>query len=140
MPPDIFLIALATLDLVADAAASAPLVLLVEDAHWLDAATAEVLAFVARRIEVEPIVLLFTLRHEAESPLDAAHLAELRLHGLDEAHAAELLDSIAPELPREIRKRVLETAAGNPLALIELSQASAALGFDGSCGTRAVCR
>jgi DNA-binding CsgD family transcriptional regulator len=134
VPPDIFLIALATLDLVADAATSSPLVLLVEDAHWLDPATAEVLAFVARRIEVEPVLLLFTLRDEAKSPLDAAHLAELRLDGLDEEHAAELLDSITPELPRETRKRVLETAAGNPLALIELSQASAALGFDAHGG------
>ena len=67
-PPDIFLIALATLDLLADAAATSPLVLLVEDAHWLDAATAEVLAFVARRIELEPVALLFTVRDEVGEP------------------------------------------------------------------------
>ncbi len=133
-PPDIFLIALATLDLLADAAATSPLVLLVEDAHWLDAATAEVLAFVARRIELEPVALLFTVRDAVESPLDGAHLAELRVDGLDERAAAELLESIAPELPRETRDRVLETAAGNPLAVIELSQASAALGLDAHAG------
>ena len=76
-PPDIFLIALATLDLLADAAASSPLVLLVEDVQWLDSATTDVLAFVARRIEVEPVVVLFTLREGSESPLEAAHLPEL---------------------------------------------------------------
>ena len=56
--PDIFLIALATLDLLAEAAASSPLLLIVEDAHWLDTASCDVLAFVARRVELEPIVLL----------------------------------------------------------------------------------
>jgi DNA-binding CsgD family transcriptional regulator len=133
-PPDIFLIALATLDLVADAAASSPLVLLVEDAHWLDAATADVLAFVARRIEVEPLAVLFTLREGSESPLEAAQLPELRLHGLDERYAAQLLDQIAPELPRETRGRVLETASGNPLALVELSHATSTNGFDAYAG------
>ena len=129
-PPDTFLIALATLDLLADAAARAPLLLLVEDAHWLDAATAEVLAFVARRVDLEPVVLLFTVREHEPSPLDTAHLAELRLAGLEQRDAEDLLASVAPQLPRESRERVLDTAAGNPLALIELSQATASAGFD----------
>ncbi len=129
-PPDIFLIALATLDLLADAAAGSPLLLLVEDVHWLDAGTAEVLAFVARRIELEPVALLFTHRDDEETPFDAAGLAELRVGGLDERRSAQLLDAVAPKLPRETRQQVLETASGNPLALIELSQASASLELD----------
>jgi len=128
--PDIFLIALATLDLLTDAAAALPLVLLVEDAHWLDAATTEVLAFVARRIQLEPVALLFTVREDPQTLLDAAGLAELPLQGLDKPHSAELLDSIAPGLLRETRERVLETASGNPLALIELSNATVAHAFD----------
>jgi hypothetical protein len=60
--PDVFLTALAALNLVTDRAAEAPLLLVVEDAHWLDAASVDVLAFVARRVEMEPIVLLLAAR------------------------------------------------------------------------------
>ncbi|WP_433605923.1 AAA family ATPase [Dactylosporangium sp. CA-139114] len=118
--PDLFLTALATLDLLAEAAAGTPVLLLVEDAQWLDRASADVLAFVARRLEAEPVVLLAAIRDGFDTPFDAAGLAELRLERLDAAAAGELLDARAPGLRPGLRRRLLLEAAGNPLALVEL--------------------
>jgi DNA-binding CsgD family transcriptional regulator len=122
-PPDLFLIALAALDVLSDAAAQAPLLVLVEDAHWLDAPTAEVLSFVARRVQVEPVLLLFAVRDGYAAGLDEARLPELRLEGLDDADAERLLDLGAHRLAPAARRRLLDAAAGNPLALVELPRA-----------------
>ena len=132
--PDIFLTALATLDLLAEAAASSPILVIVEDAHWLDAATSDVLAFVARRIEDEPIVLLFAVREGSVGGLEEARLPELAVRRLDDADAQSLLDQHAPALAPEVRTRLLETAAGNPLALVELPHASESSSVDGPLG------
>jgi DNA-binding CsgD family transcriptional regulator len=115
-----YLIALATLDLLAERATKAPLLLAVEDAHWLDVASVDILAFIARRVEMEPIFVLFTTRDGAGSRIDEASLPELRLEPLDDVSAAALLDACAPELASETRQRVLDEAGGNPLALVEL--------------------
>src|SRR5437879_7561917 len=72
--PDLFLIALAALNLVADSADRMPLVLVAEDAHWLDRSTADVLAFIARRLASDPIVLLVACRGRTENALDDAGL------------------------------------------------------------------
>ena len=122
--PDFFLIALAALDLLSDLAAAAPLLLLVEDAHWLDAGTCDVLGFVARRLEFEPVLLLFAVRSGVDARLDAG-LPVLRVEPLEESVAAALLDASAPGLSPELRQRVLAEAAGNPLALLELPRALA---------------
>jgi DNA-binding CsgD family transcriptional regulator len=118
--PDLFLIALATLNLLGEAATHAPLLLIVEDAHWLDRASADVLAFVARRLDFEPVVLLVALRDGFHGSFDDAGLPELNLQRLDQAAAATLLDARAPDLQPAVRERVLGEAAGNPLALAEL--------------------
>jgi len=118
--PEHYRIAMASLDLVSDVAGDAPLLLVVEDAHWLDPLTADVLAFVARRIESDPVVLLAAARDGYPSALVDAGLPEHRLAGLDDATAAALLDAAAPDLPLTARDRVLREAAGNPLALLEL--------------------
>ncbi|MET9240803.1 AAA family ATPase [Nonomuraea sp. NPDC003709] len=118
--PDPFLIALAALNLLGEAAARSPVLLLVEDAHWLDRASADVLAFVARRLDSEPIVLLAAIRDGFQSPLDGAGLPELLLDRLDDTAATALLDSCSPTLTPAVRTRVLREAAGNPLALVEL--------------------
>ena len=118
--PDLFLTALATLELLADAASASPLVLIVEDAHWLDRPTGDVLAFVARRLELEPIAMLFAIREGFESPMIGAGLPELQVDRLDEADAASLLDAQAPDLSPPTRDRLLLVAEGNPLALVEL--------------------
>jgi DNA-binding NarL/FixJ family response regulator len=121
--PDIFLIALAALELLAELAAESPLLVIVEDAHWLDAATLDVLAFVARRIELEPVVLLFAVRDGVDSRFDQLDLQELSLGALGDDSAGTLLDAVAPDLSAAARRRLLDEAAGNPLALIELPRA-----------------
>ncbi|MGW3967585.1 AAA family ATPase [Amycolatopsis sp. NPDC005003] len=127
--PSAYLTGLAALTLLAEEAAVKPLLLVAEDVHWLDRASADVLAFVARRIETEPIVLVATLREGAESPLVEAGLAPMVLDRLPAGAAAEVLDSVAPRLAPAVRTRLLAEAAGLPLALTELP--SAVAGLDG---------
>ncbi|WP_410571158.1 AAA family ATPase [Amycolatopsis sp. cmx-4-61] len=121
--PSAYLVGLAALTLLAEKAAAKPLLLVAEDVHWLDRASADVLAFVARRLEHEPIVLVATLRDGAESPLADAGLTPMVLDRLPADAAAELLDSVAPRLAPSVRTRVLAEAAGLPLALTELPAA-----------------
>ncbi len=118
--PDRFLIALAVLELLSDAVERAPLMVVAEDAQWLDHSTADVLAFVAQRVEHEPINVLVASRDGAESFFDNAGLPELRLDGLDDAAAESLLDALAPDLASAVREKLLDEARGNPLALVEL--------------------
>jgi len=118
--PDIFLVGLATLSLLTSNAARKPILLLADDIQWLDQPSREVLAFVARRIGSDRIVLLMTIR---SGPNEASPPPGLPLHRLSalESSAAEcLLDAEAPDLPYDVRQRFLEEAAGNPLALVEL--------------------
>jgi DNA-binding CsgD family transcriptional regulator len=124
--PEGFLIALGTLGLLSEAAAGRPLLLSVEDAHWLDRPTADALAFVARRLESDPVVLLVAIREGYESPLRERGLEQLHLDGLADAAAGQLLDARFPDLPASARGRLLKEADGNPLALLEL----AAVGSD----------
>ena len=113
-------IAMAALDLISEVASDSPVVLVVEDAHWLDRPTADALAFIARRIESDPVLLLAAAREGYPAGLAEAGLPELGLTGLDEVTAASLLDAVAPGISLSTRRRVLGEAAGNPLALIEL--------------------
>ncbi|GAB3046570.1 LuxR family transcriptional regulator [Intrasporangium mesophilum] len=125
--PDLFLVGLATLGLLTESAARTPLLFLVEDAHWLDRSSAEVLAFVARRLEMEVVVLLFAVRDGVASTFDDVDLPELQLAGLGDAASLALLQRSGVELSDELQQRILTEAAGNPLALIELPRASAGL-------------
>ena len=126
--PDVFMIGLATLGLLADAAEGAPVLLVVDDAHWLDRPSCEVLAFVGRRLEPESVLLLFAVRETAPSVVDDAGLPELRVGGLDDSAARALLRETAPALSAGLEERVLREAAGNPLALIELPASAAGFG------------
>lgn len=119
-PPELFLIALATLHLLSDTAARTPKLLVVEDGQWLDRPTAEVLTFVARRLESDPIVMLVALRDGYDTLLDAGGLPELVLDRLDDPTSARLLDARNPELEQDLKAQILDEAEGNPLALIEL--------------------
>ncbi|WP_426512014.1 AAA family ATPase [Dactylosporangium sp. McL0621] len=120
--PDLFLVALATLGLLGEAAAAmgAPVLVVVEDAQWLDRASADVLVFVARRLEYEPVVLVAALRDGFDGPFADSGLPEILLPRLEPAAAEQVLDARAPGLPGAVRQRVLHEAAGNPLALVEL--------------------
>ncbi|MBF6439126.1 LuxR family transcriptional regulator [Nocardia cyriacigeorgica] len=118
-PGDRMLIGLAVLTLLAEESADGPLLCLIDDAHWLDRATAEALLFAARRLDAEGVVMLFATRAGA-SDFPAPGLPELRLTGLRQEDAAALIDSTAPDLAPVLRYRLLTEAAGNPLALLEL--------------------
>jgi DNA-binding CsgD family transcriptional regulator len=117
---ELFLVGLGALGLLTDAAASRPLLVSVEDAHWLDRPTADVLAFVARRVESDPILVLVATREGYDSPLREAGLPELHVDGLSDEAARQLLDERFPELSALARGRLLAEAQGNPLALLEL--------------------
>jgi DNA-binding CsgD family transcriptional regulator/tetratricopeptide (TPR) repeat protein len=119
-PPDRFLVGLAVLSLLADAAEEQPLLCIVDDAHWLDRVSAQTLAFVARRLLAERVGLVFALRESGdEHALDG--LPELRIEGLPADHARRLLDaSITGPLDERVKARILGEAGGNPLALMEL--------------------
>ncbi|OXR40681.1 putative HTH-type transcriptional regulator [Nocardia cerradoensis] len=121
--PNEYLIGSALLTLLSDRAAEQPLLLVVEDVHWLDAATSRVLAFLARRLESEPILLIASTR-DADTALTPAGHATLALSRLAEEEARQLLDTVAPGLDNQRRERVLAAAAGNPLALKELPSAA----------------
>jgi len=121
--PELFLIGLAALELIADTSASSPVLLIADDAQWLDQPSCSVLSFVARRLAAEPAVMLIAVRDGHPSPFDDAGLAELRVAGLTEAAAGMLLDAHAPGLEPVLRERLLAEAAGNPLALVELPAA-----------------
>jgi DNA-binding CsgD family transcriptional regulator/tetratricopeptide (TPR) repeat protein len=123
--PDLFRIALATLELLTDAAAERPLLLIAENAMWLDAPTLDVLGFIARRLRSDPIMLLLAGRDGDGDALSRSDVPEILLGPLDDASSRALLDAHAPELSPEGRERVLAEAAGNPLALIELPKAVA---------------
>jgi DNA-binding CsgD family transcriptional regulator len=104
-------------------AAAAPLAVLVDDAHWLDQASWEALAFAGRRLAADPVVLVLALRdgREADERLAGLPAVELPLEPLGLADANAVLDDTAPGLSSESRARVLDEAAGNPLALVELA-------------------
>src|SRR4051794_389827 len=123
--PEPFRIAMAVLDLLSEVAADRPHLVIAEDAHWLDRPSSDVLAFVARRLESDPIILLAATRDGFWSSLVDAGLPEHRLNALDPAIAAQLLDTSAGPLTPATRNRILGEAAGNPLAIIELPVAVA---------------
>jgi DNA-binding CsgD family transcriptional regulator len=117
--PSAFLpLALGVLDRLSRAAAATPLVIVADDAQWLDRQSWEVLAFVARRLDAEPIAVVAAACDEEPEPRDGAGLPELVLEPLDDGVARAVLDAHAPGLPPALAERVLREAQGNPLALV----------------------
>jgi DNA-binding CsgD family transcriptional regulator len=119
-PPDRFFVGLAVLGLLAEVAREQPLVCLIDDAQWLDVATAQALAFVARRLSADSVAIAFAARLESEgSPL--AGLPELEIAGLRDDDARALLGAVRPgQLDERVRARIGAETRGNPLALLEL--------------------
>src|SRR5580704_11592567 len=133
--PDRFLVALATLSLMAEAAEEQPMLCVIDDAQWLDQASAQVLGFLGRRLLAEPIALVFAVRTPAPGDPSAdplTGLPELRLGGLDEQSAQALLATvISGPLDESVRARILEETHGNPLALLELYRGRSAADLAG---------
>jgi DNA-binding CsgD family transcriptional regulator len=121
VPPDRFLVGLATLSLLCEAADQRPVLCVVDDAQWLDRASTQTLAFVARRLLADPVALVFSTREATD---DLAGLPEVVVGGLRDAEARTLLGSIpgAP-LDAQVRERILRETRGNPLALLEWQRA-----------------
>ena len=116
--PDRFLVGLAVLSLLSDVAEEQPLICLVDDEQWLDRASAQVLAFVARRLEAEAVGLVFAARAPSD---ELAGLPELVVEGLGEDDARALLDSVLTgPLDARVRDQIVSETRGNPLALLEL--------------------
>jgi DNA-binding CsgD family transcriptional regulator len=117
-PPNPFLVGLAVLNLLSAAAEQQPLLCLVDDAQWLDSASARVLAFVARRLLAERIAMVFAAREPLEA-LDG--FAELQVEPLGHRDARALLDSVLPaRLDERVLEQIVAETRGNPLALLEL--------------------
>ena len=129
--PELFRIAIAVLDLLSEVATDSPLLVVAEDAQWLDRPSVVVLGFIARRIESDPTVLLAAVRPGYPEVFGAGELPELILEPLDAEVAAALLAEYASSLSTATRNRIVHEAAGNPLALVELPQIASRLDDEG---------
>jgi DNA-binding CsgD family transcriptional regulator len=130
--PDRFLVGLAVLGLLAEAARERPLICVVDDTQWLDRASVQVLAFVARRLGAEAVAVVFAARR----PEDVTGLPEVVVGGLPDADARSLLDSVLPwPLDERVRDRIVAETRGNPLALLELPRGLTPAELAGGFGT-----
>jgi DNA-binding CsgD family transcriptional regulator len=132
--PDHFLVGLAVLGLLSAAAEERPLLCLVEDAQWLDAASSHILGFVGRRMLAESVAIVIAVREPATAA-DFDRLPELWLEGLDDQAArAVLAGTVTGRLDGHVRDRIIAETRANPLALLELpgrmSAAELAGGFE----------
>ena len=115
-----FLISLAVLTVLAEVAEEGPVLCMIDDAHWLDTASAEALTFAARRLEAESVVMVFATRSGEAHSFSAHGLTELTLAGLAQDAARRLVEESAPGVARHVRDALVEGSAGNPLGLREL--------------------
>jgi DNA-binding CsgD family transcriptional regulator len=131
-PPDRYLVGLGLLSLLSDAAQERALLCVVDDAQWLDRASALTLPFVARRLLADPVGLVFATR---ESDDELQHLSELELRGLFNGDARALLESaVRFRLDEGVRDRIVAETRGNPLALLELPRDLTATELAGGFG------
>ncbi|WP_433559562.1 helix-turn-helix transcriptional regulator [Pseudonocardia xinjiangensis] len=139
--PDRFLVGLAALGLLAEAARDRPLLCILDDAQWLDHASAQALAFVARRLRAESVAMVFAAR-APDGAVELADLPELAVEGLPDDEARALLGSrLRGPVDERVLQRIVAETRGNPLALLELPRgltpAELAAGF-GPAGARAL--
>jgi DNA-binding CsgD family transcriptional regulator len=117
-PPDRFFVGLAVLSLLSEVAGERPLVCVIDDAQWLDQASAQALGFVARRLAADPVALVFAAR---DPGAQLADLPELEVTGLGDSDARALLASaLTGPLDAQVRDLIVAETRGNPLALLEL--------------------
>ncbi len=116
-----FAVGAAVLSLLSRVAEDGPVAVVVDDAHLLDPPSAQALCFAARRLTADAVVVLLAVRDDEPSVVASAGLPTLAVTGLPDADAAALAGSLGGRLSDEVRSRVLASAAGNPLALLELT-------------------
>jgi DNA-binding CsgD family transcriptional regulator/tetratricopeptide (TPR) repeat protein len=130
--PDRFLVGLAMLGLVSFVGGERPLLCVVDDAQWLDQASAVTLAFVARRLQADPVGIVFAAR---EPDVELRHLPELEVQGVRNGDARALLRSaVRFKLDERVRERIIAETRGNPLALLELPRGLTATQLAGGFG------
>src|SRR3954464_6480089 len=130
--PDRFLVGMAFLSVLTQAAEERPLLCVVDDAQWLDRASAQTLAFVARRLLAESVVLLFAAREPSD---EFTGLPELAVEGLRDADARKLLSAVIPgRFDKQVADQVVAETRGNPLALLELPRGLSAAELAGGFG------
>lgn len=139
-PPGVLQLAVGLLDLLAVAAGDRTLLLVIDDAHWLDALSAEVLAVAGRRLSGTNVHLLLATRDDLPSPFDTVGLPEVVVGPLGEEASAHLIARLHPALPAGTRDHLLREAAGNALALVELPRGNASGTPDGVAVTLALPR
>jgi DNA-binding CsgD family transcriptional regulator len=128
---DRLLVSAAALSLLAAAADDQPVICLVDDVQFLDAASVEALLFSARRLGAEPVAMLFVVREGAGREVATPGLPEVMLESLDADAAVRLLEASAPAAAGPVREWLLAQAAGNPLALLELPRGLSAQQLQG---------
>ncbi|MGW1544576.1 ATP-binding protein [Streptomyces sp. NPDC002309] len=138
-PPDRFLVGLAVLTLLTRASESRPVLVIVDDAQWLDQVSLQTLEFVARRLLAEAVAMVFAVC-DPEGQAALAGLPEMQIGGLDAASAGELLEAaVGGRVEKRVRDRFVAEMNGNPLALLEFSRgrsaAELAYGLDSSSPT-----
>src|ERR1700729_2960899 len=130
--PDRFLVGLAGLSLLAEVAEDQPLLCVVDDAQWLDLASAQALVFVARRLLAESVALILVTREPGGG---LKGLPKLAVEGLRDSDARELLGSaLRVRLDERVRERIVAETRGNPLALLELPRGLTPAGLAGGVG------
>src|SRR5436190_14734550 len=130
--PDRFLVGLGVLSLFSEAADDRPLLCVVDDAQWLDQASAMTLAFVARRLLAEPVAIVFSAREPGQ---ELQHVPELEVRGVHNGDARALLSSaVRFKLDERVRDRIIAETRGNPLALLELPRGLTATQLAGGFG------
>ncbi|MFG1819647.1 AAA family ATPase [Kribbella sp. NPDC049174] len=131
-PPDRFLVGLAVLGLLSEAAEKRPLLCVVDDAQWLDQASAQTLAFVARRLLAEQVGIVFAARDPGDH---LRHVSEMQVRGVADGDARALLSSaVRFVLDERVRERIIAETRGNPLALLELPRGLTAMQLAGGFG------
>jgi hypothetical protein len=137
--PDRFLVFVATLSLLVEAAEEQPVVVVVDDAQWLDAVSAEALLFVARRLQSDRVAMVFGAREGDVRRFDAPGVMEMTIGGLDVTAAGALLAELAGvEVTDEVRDVIVARTGGNPLALVELPTVLSQQELSGATPMRAV--